>query len=115
MVRNLRPTLINDFNIDVNKSNISINSALFFNMLSSNGVFSFMDKPTRATGDSSITIDHISTNDNSNIIHRYTFLSEIKNHFSVGCLVVHRKFNSNNNNQKSKTKKYTYAQRRKQI
>ena len=98
--------IIGDFNIDVKTSNISNNSALFLNALNSNGVYSFIDKPTTVTGSSSTTIDHILTNDTSNIIYPSIFLSEISDHFPVESLVAHYKLNSNNNNQKSKTAKY---------
>ena len=49
--------MIGDFNINVNSSDISNNSALFLNILSSNGVFSLTDKPTRLTSSLSTTID----------------------------------------------------------
>ena len=53
-------------------------------------------------------MDHILTNDTSNIIYPCIFLSEISDNFPVGCLVAHYEINSNNNNQKSKTTKYVY-------
>ena len=77
-------------------------------MLNSNGVYSLIDKPTRVTGSSSTTQDHILTKNNSNIIYPCIFLSEISDHFPIGCLVAHHKINSNNYNQKSKTTKYVY-------
>ena len=60
--------IIGDFNIDVNSSDISNNSALFRNILSSNEIFSLIDKPTCVTSSSSTTIDHILTNDTSNTL-----------------------------------------------
>ena len=65
--------IIGLFNIDINSSDISNNSALFFNMLRSSGIFSFADRPTRVTGSSSTVTDYILTNDTSNIIHLYIF------------------------------------------
>ena len=52
-----------------------------------------IDKPTRVTGSSSTTIDHILTTDTSNIIYSCIFLSKISDHFPVGCLVAHHKIN----------------------
>ena len=54
-------------------------------MLNSNGVYSLIDKPTRVTGSSVTIIDHILTNDTSNIIYPCMFLSEISDQFPVGC------------------------------
>ena len=68
--------IIGNFNTDVNTNDISNNSALFLNMLNSNGVYPLIDKPTRVTGSSSTTQDHILTKDNSNIIYPCIFLSE---------------------------------------
>ena len=79
--------IIGNFNIDVNSSDISNNSAPFFNMLNSNGVYSLIDKPTHVTGTSSTNIDHILTDDTSNIIYPCIFLSEISDYFPVGFLV----------------------------
>ena len=77
--------IIGDFNIDVNTSDVANNSVQFLNMLSSNEAFSLIDKPTRVTGNSSRTIfvDHILTNDTSNIIPSCIFLSDISDHFPM--------------------------------
>ena len=85
---------------------MSNNNTLFLIILSSNRVFSHIDKPSNITGSLSTTIDHILTNDTSNIIYYLIFLSKISDHFPLGCLVAQHKINSNNNNQKSKTTKY---------
>ena len=107
--------IIGDINIDVNTSYISNNSTLFLNMLNRNRIYSLIDKPTCVTGSLSTTKDHILTNDTSNIIYPCIFLSEIRNHFPVGCLVACHKMNSNNNKQKFKTTKYVHVQKQKQI
>ena len=57
-------------------------------MLASNGAFLLIDKPTRMFGEPRTLIDHIVTNDTSNIIYPCMFFSDISDHFPVACLVA---------------------------
>ena len=80
--------IVGDFNINVNPTNSSESSNNYLNMLASNGAFLLIDKPTRMFGETRTLIDHIITNDPSNIIYPCVFLSDISDHFPVACFVA---------------------------
>ena len=63
--------IVGDIKINVNNTSNtnSKNSDAYLNMLTSNGAFLFIDKPTRVTNTSSSNIDHIITNDNKNVLY----------------------------------------------
>ena len=56
-------------------------------MLRSNFAFPVINKAARVTDTSKSTIDHIITNDISNLIYPYIFLYDLTDHYPVGCLV----------------------------
>ena len=56
---------------------------MYLNMISSNGAFLPIDKHTRVIGNSSSIIDHAITNDISNTIFPYVFISDISDHFPI--------------------------------
>ena len=92
--------ILGDININVNPSNSTEKSASYLNMISSNGAHMLIDKPTRISGDCSSIIDHIITNDCSNLIYPCVFLSDLSDHFPVACFVA-----SNSSNSKSSPRK----------
>ena len=57
-------------------------------MLTSNGGFLLIDKPTRVTTTSSSIIDHIITNDNNSILYPCIIRSGLTNHFPIVCFVA---------------------------
>ena len=59
-------------------------------MISSNGAFLPIDKHTRVIGNSKSIIDHVITNDISNIIFSCLFLSDINDNFPIA-IIVERK------------------------
>ena len=71
-------------------------------MISSNGAFLPIDKHTRVIGNSRSIIDHVITNDISNIIFPCVFLSDISDHFPIA-IIVERK------NKKNKIILYTIS------
>ena len=58
-------------------------------MLHSNFAFPVTNKATRVTDISKSTIDHIITNDISNLIYPCIFLCDLTDHYPVGCLGPH--------------------------
>ena len=63
--------ILGDININVNivSSTQSTYSEAYLNMLTSNGSFLLLDKPTRVSNTSSSIIDQITTNDNKIFFH----------------------------------------------
>ena len=57
-------------------------------MLCSNNCYTLIDKPTRVGNNSNTIIDHVITNDTSNIIYPATFIDNITDHFPVGCFLA---------------------------
>ena len=47
-----------------------------------------IDIPTRVSGESKTTIDHVITNDIHNVIYPCVFLSDISEHLPVACLMA---------------------------
>ena len=82
--------ILGDININVNtvSSTQSTYSDAYLNMLTSNGTFLLIDKPTRETNTSSSIIDHIITNDNNNILYPCIIRSGLTDHFPVACFVA---------------------------
>ena len=76
------------FNINANPNNISDSSNNYLNMLSSNGAYMLINIPTRVSGESKTTIDHVTTNDIHNVIYPCVFLNDISDHMPVACLVA---------------------------
>ena len=62
----------------------------FFNTINSNGVYSLINKPTRLSRSSSSTIDHILTNDTSNVILPCIILHDLTDHFPIACIIENR-------------------------
>ena len=60
---------------------------MYLNMLSSNCAFFPIDQHTRVIGKSRSIIDHVITNDISNIIFPCVFLSDIRDHFPIAIIV----------------------------
>ena len=73
--------IFGDFNINIDNKNYSKNTNIYLNMLSSNGAFLPIDKHTCIIGKSRSIIDHIITNDISNIIFPCVFPSNINDYF----------------------------------
>ena len=78
--------IVGDININVNNTsntNSKVSEA-YLNMLTSNGAFLLIDKPTRVTNTSSSNMDHIITKDNNNILYPCVFLSGLTDRFFCG-------------------------------
>ena len=82
--------IVGDIIINVNNTSNtnSKDSDAYLNMLTSNGAFLLIDKPTRVTNTSSSNIDHIITNDNNNILYPCIFRSGLTDHFPVAFFVA---------------------------
>jgi len=88
-MNNLNYYILGDINIDLTPSNkletIQFN---YTNLLASNAALQLINKPTRVTKTSKTIIDHIITNNISNIIHPCIFLSDLSNHYPVACIIA---------------------------
>ena len=75
----------------------------YVRMLSSNNCYMLIDKSTRVGNNTNTIIDHVITNDTSNIIYRAIFTSDITDHFPVGCFVANIKISTESVNTKKQT------------
>ena len=79
--------IVGDFNINIDDKNLSVNSDMYLNMISSNGAFLPIDQHTRFIGNSRSIIDHVIINDISNTIFPCVFISDISDHFPTAIIV----------------------------
>ena len=76
-------------------SNKSEESAIdYMHMLSSNNRNMLIDMPLRERNNSNTNINHVITNNTSNIIYPTIFTSDITDHFLVGCFVANPKIST---------------------
>ena len=66
--------IVDDFNINIDDKNRSVNSNMYLNKISSNGAFLPIDKHTRVIGNSRSIMDHVIRNDISNTVVLNLFL-----------------------------------------
>ena len=79
--------IVGDININVTPNEqFNSNSTNYLNMLRSNFAFPVINKATHVTDTSKSNIDHIITNDISNLIYPCIFVCDLTDH-PVGCLV----------------------------
>ena len=79
-----------DLNLNTGTNSNSQYKSSFFNTINSNGVYSLINKPTRLSRSSSSTIDHILTNDISNVILPCIILHDLTDHFPIACIIENR-------------------------
>ena len=79
--------IVDNFNINIDDKNHSVNSNMYLNMISSNGAFLPIDKHTRVIGKSRSIIDHVIRDDIANKIFPCVFLSDISDHFPIAIIV----------------------------
>ena len=91
-------------NVTVDRNKSTESATEYMHMLSSNNCYTLIDKATRVGNNSNIIIDHVITNDTSNIIYPAIVSSDITDHFPVGCFVANPKILTEN----VKTKKQTF-------
>ena len=82
--------LLSDISINVKNtsSTFSFDFDAYLKMLTSNGAFLLIDKPTRVTYTSSPIIDHIVSDDHNNILFPCIIHSGETDHFPVACFAV---------------------------
>ena len=88
MLSNKQYYLFGNFNINVNSTVNDEDGLNYLNTISSNGAYSLINKPTRVTNVSQVTIHHIVTNDSMHVIHPITSLSDLMNHYPIACCVT---------------------------
>ena len=88
LLSNKQYFLFGDFNINVNSIVNNEGGLNYLNTISSNGAYSLINKPTRVTNVSQMTIDHIVTNDSTHVIYPIIFLSDLTEHYPIACCVT---------------------------
>ena len=79
--------ILGDFNINLLSTKFADPSSEYLNMLWSNSTFQLINKPTRVTKQSTTIIDHILTNDTTNVIYPLILLSDITDHYPTACII----------------------------
>ena len=106
--------IVGDFNINIDDKNRSVNSDMYLNMISSNGGFFPIDKHTRVKGNSRSLIDHVITNDISNIIFPCVFINDISDYFPIE-IIVERKNKQHDNSRYNKLKQSYFLEIKKNL
>ena len=88
LLSNKQYYLFGDFNSNVNSTVNNEGGLNYVNMISSNGAYSLINKPTQVTNVSQTTIDHIVTNDSMHVIHPIIFVSDLTDHYPTACCVT---------------------------
>ena len=78
--RKMKYIIVGDFNIDLNKYNISSSVTNYLNALSSSGSNVFIDKPTRITSHGATCIDHVYSNYFCNQLDNYILQGGVSDH-----------------------------------
>ena len=97
-----------DLNLNTGTNSNSQHKSSFFNTINSNGVYSLINKPTRLSRSSSSTIDHILTNDTSNVILPCIILHDLTDHFPIACIIENRSFTKVKNKKANSLSKCIY-------
>ena len=76
--------ILGDININISES---IQANNYINIITSNGAFNIITKPTRVTSISATLIDHVITNDIAHTIVHSIILSDLTDHYLVSCSI----------------------------
>ena len=94
---------LGDLNINVDTNKRTESGTKYVHMLSNNNCYMLIDKPMRVRNNPNTIVDHVITNDISNIIYLAIFTSDITDYYSVGCFIAYPKIST----ESVKTKKQT--------
>ena len=80
--------IISDINIDINRTNQNSPQAdRYMQVITSNGVFSLITKPTKVTDKTATVIDHIITNDIAHSILPRVIPTSLTDHYAIMCKI----------------------------
>ena len=79
--------ILGDININISESNSGVQANNYINIITSNGAFNIITKPTRVTPISATLIDHVTTNDITHIIVPLIILGDLTDHYPVSCSI----------------------------
>ena len=80
--------IIGDINIDINRTNQTCPQAdRYMQVITSNGAFSLITKPTRITDKTASVIDHIITNDTAHSILPRVIPTSLTDHYAIMCKI----------------------------
>ena len=80
--------IIGDINIDINRTNQNSPQAdRYMQVITSNGAFSLVTKPTRVTDKTATVIDHIITNDTARSILFRVIPTSLTDHYAIMCKI----------------------------
>ena len=90
-------------NINVDPNKRKENATDYMHMLSSNNCCMLIGKPTLVGNNSNTFIDHVFTNNSSNIIYPAILISDITEHFPVECFMANPKISTERDKIKEQT------------
>ena len=80
--------IIGNINIDINRTNQNSPQAdRYMQVITSNGAFSLITKPTRVTDKTATVIDHIITNDTAHSILPRVIRTSLTDHYAIMCKI----------------------------
>ena len=80
--------IIGDINIDINRINQnSLQADRYMQVITSNGAFSLITKPTRVTDKTATVIDHTITNDTAHSILTRVIPTSLTDHYAIMCKI----------------------------
>ena len=80
--------IIGDINIDINRTNQNSPQAdRYMQVITTNGAFSLITKPTRVTDKTTTVIDHIITNDTAHSILPHVIPTSLMDHYTIMCKI----------------------------
>ena len=80
--------IIGDINSDINRTNQNSPQAdRYMQVITSNGAFSLITKPTRVTDKTATVIDHIITNDTAHSILPRVIRTSLTDHYAIMCKI----------------------------
>ena len=80
--------IFGDINIDINRTNQNSPQAhRYMQVITSNGAFSLITKPTRVTDKTATVIDHIITNDTAHSILPRVTGTSLTDHYAIMCKI----------------------------
>ena len=88
LLSNKRYYLFGDFNLNVSSTVNNEDDLNYLNTISSNGAYSFINKPTRVTNVSQTTIDHIVISDSTRVVYPVIIQRDLTDHYPIACCVT---------------------------
>ena len=79
--------ILGDTNVNINRDDRSNSAIDYLSMMTSNGLFPLVTKPTRVTDKSSTLIDHIFTSCISSPLYSGIIQNDLSDHYPIYCII----------------------------